>query len=134
MQVSVLGDKTTAVDAHVVGDRIVVPPDDLVDAIGWELKPEGLCRADVCVPVRDRASIQAGDGVDLVAVAGALGRPAVASVESGVVAIGQPASVRQRAIDGLEAVPFTLPDLDGEPHSLAEWSGKKKLLHVFASW
>jgi hypothetical protein len=29
---------------------------------------------------------------------------------------------------------FTLPDLDGTPHSLEEWDDRKKLLFAFASW
>ncbi len=134
MQVAVLSDETRSVDAQVFGDRVVVSPGDLPDAIGWELKPEGLCRDDVCVPVRDPSSIEAGDGIDLVAAAAALGCPAAVSIESGVVAIGQLAATRKRAIEGMEAVPFTLPDLDGELHSLDEWRGSKKLVHVFASW
>ena len=40
-------------------------PDDLRVAIGWELKPEGLCRDDVCVPVRDRDALLVDGMVDL---------------------------------------------------------------------
>ena len=32
------------------------------------------------------------------------------------------------------AVTLTLPDLDGTPHALAEWDGRKRLLIAFASW
>jgi len=134
MQVAVLSDETRSVDADIHDDRFVVAADDLSAAIGWELRREGLCREDVCVPVGDRATIEVGGGIDLVAAAAALGCPAVASIGSGVVAIGRPGLERQRALEGMEAVPFTLPDLDGTPHPLAEWAGKKKLLHVFASW
>jgi len=134
MQVAVLSDETRSVEADIEGDRVIVARDGLVAAIGWELRPEGLCRGEVCVSVRDRASIEADGGIDLVAAAAAVGSPAAVDVDAGVVAIGRPASERQRAIAGMEAVPFTLPDLDGNPHSLDEWSGKKKLLHAFASW
>ncbi|TAJ31410.1 MAG: redoxin domain-containing protein, partial [Reyranella sp.] len=34
----------------------------------------------------------------------------------------------------LEAPDFTLPDLDGKTHSLAEQRGKKVLLVSWASW
>lgn len=41
------------------GDRIViltelsVDPEGLAQRTGWELKPEGLCRGDLCVPLPD---------------------------------------------------------------------------------
>jgi cytochrome oxidase Cu insertion factor (SCO1/SenC/PrrC family) len=34
-------------------------------------------------------------------------------------------------------VPFPdllLPDLDGRPASVAQWRGRKVILHIFASW
>jgi len=34
----------------------------------------------------------------------------------------------------LEAPNFTLPDLNGKPHSLADFRGKKVLLVTWASW
>jgi hypothetical protein len=51
---------------------VLVSGPDLTASMGWELKAEGLCRGDVCVPVRDRSPLMAGDRVDLVAVAAAL--------------------------------------------------------------
>ena len=30
--------------------------------------------------------------------------------------------------------PLLLPDLDGRPGSVADWRGKKLILHIFASW
>ena len=50
----------------------------------------------------------------------------------------RPAGDQPRAIagliDGLRAVPFTLPDLDGVPHELTEWKGRKRLLVAFSTW
>ena len=106
---------------------------DLVAAIGWELKPEGLCRDDVCVPVRDRASLGDGGRLELAAVAEALDRPFALDAATGVAAIGEPRAARRQTLGG-RAAPFTLPDLDGGLHSLEEWRGRKKLLVAFASW
>ncbi|MGZ8762145.1 MAG: redoxin domain-containing (seleno)protein, partial [Acidimicrobiia bacterium] len=33
------------------GQRLLADTASLADATGWVLKPEGLCRDDVCVPV-----------------------------------------------------------------------------------
>jgi hypothetical protein len=116
------------------GDRVLIEPDALPSVLGWELKPEGLCRDDVCVPVRDRDALFVGDRLDVAEVAKALQRPVVVDAAAGMVAVALPSEERRRALTDRHAPPFTLPDLDGTPHSLAEWRGRKKLLFAFASW
>ena len=72
-RVTIVGDERIDVAAEIVDGRVLVTRDGLADALGWTLKPEGLCRDDVCVPVRDRDALVVGERVDLVAVAP--GRP-----------------------------------------------------------
>jgi len=132
--VTVITDAVATVDGDVDGTHVLVAPSSLPAAIGWELKPEGLCRDDVCVPVRDREALLAGDALDLSAVAGALGRPFVVDADARVAAMALPSEERRRALRDHVAPPFTLPDLDGRPHSLAEWRGRKKLLFAFSTW
>jgi hypothetical protein len=36
--------------ARVAGDHLWLAKDDVHRATGWTLKPEGLCREDICVP------------------------------------------------------------------------------------
>jgi hypothetical protein len=133
--VTVIDETARSVPGGVTaGGRVTVAPEHLADAIGWQLKPEGLCRDDVCVPVRDRDALSAGDGIDLAAVATALGRPAVVDGDAGVIAIALDSEARRRAITALDAPSFTLDDLAGTPHRLEEWRGRKKLLVAFASW
>jgi hypothetical protein len=131
---SVVTDDVVEVDASVDGGRVLVEPIVLPAALGWELKAEGLCRDDVCVPVRDRTTIVVGDRVDLVGAAAALGRRSVVDVDAGLVAIALPSESRRQAIAGSAAPSFTLPDLDGMDHSLEEWVADKKLLVAFSSW
>ena len=135
-QITVITDRATAVEAVVDAERgtVLVDPADLHAALGWELKSSGLCRGDVCVPVRDMSALGSGDLLDLVAVAGAVGQPAVVDTEAGIVSVALPAELRRRALGDLDAPSFTLPDLDGTPHSLEEWAGRKKLLVAFSSW
>jgi hypothetical protein len=122
------------VDALVNGDRLLIEPSALPAAIGWELKPEGLCRDDVCVPVRDRDALFVGDRIDVAAVATALHRPVVVDENAQVMAIALPSEERRRALTEQHAPAFTLSDLDGAPRSLAEWKGRKRLLVAFSTW
>ena len=132
--VTVITDEVATVEGDAETTRVLLAPDVLPAAIGWVLKPEGLCRDDVCVPVRDRERLFAGDALDLAAVADTLARPIVIDSEAGVAAMALPSEERHRALRDHVAPPFTLPDLDGELHSLDEWRGRKKLLIAFSSW
>jgi hypothetical protein len=130
--VTVIDERARTIDGDFLDGRVLVGAAAMREVLGWELKPEGLCRADVCVPLPAAAT---SDGrVDLAAAARALGRPAVADPGFGVVAVALPSEERKKALDDLEAPPFTLPDLDGAPHGLAEWQGSKRLLIAFSSW
>ena len=122
------------VDAVVRGDAIRVAPAAVASALGWELKPEGLCRGGVCVPVRDRAALVGAEGVDLAALAGLLDRPLAAEPAEGIAVLGASAAERSGRLASMDAPDFTLPDLDGRLHSLRDQRGKKTLLIAWASW
>jgi hypothetical protein len=130
----IIADESRTLDGVAEGDRILIDPARLPDALGWDLKPEGLCRDDVCVPVRDPSGLFVDGRLDVAAVAGALGRLTAVDAGAGLVAVALPAEQRRQALDSLQAPPFTLPDLDGGTHGLEEWRGTKKLLVAFASW
>ena len=121
-------------DATLAGGQVFIPAADLERATGWALKPEGLCRDAVCVPVRDRAALVGAAGVDLAGFAAALGRPLALDVAEGVAALGTAAADRSAALASLEAPDFSLPDLAGRRHTLSEHRGKKALLIAYASW
>jgi hypothetical protein len=133
-RVTIVGDERIDVAAEIVDGRVLVTRDGLADALGWTLKPEGLCRDDVCVPVRDRDALVAGERVDVVAAAAALGRPTVVDADLGIVAVALDRERRATALQSLVAPDVTLLDLDGEPHALSQWRGQKRLLHAFSSW
>ncbi len=133
-EVTIISDETRTVDAIIDAGAFLVEPADLPDALGWQLKPEGLCRDDACAPVRDRTALFVEDRLDLAAVATVLGRPSVVDTDAGMAAIALPAETRREALTALVAPPFTLPDLDGNLHALSEWRGRKRLLHAFSSW
>lgn len=125
-------DEARPTSAEEVDGTVLLDADDLDGAIGWTLKPEGLCRGDICVPVADRDALFVGERLDLARVADALDRPFLA--DDGVAALGEPRWIRRRASADLQAPDFALPDLDGQVHHLDEWHGKKKVLVTFATW
>ena len=109
-----------------------VSAEDALRATGWELKPEGMCRADQCVPLPPNA-VQEG-AIDLQAFWNKLGAPIVHDAKSEVWSLGEAAQDRNAAMAGLTAPDFTLPDLAGKPHTLSALRGKKIFLSTWASW
>lgn len=133
--ISIIEDgRTIEVPAEISDGTIRISPDGLRDALGWELKDEGLCRGDVCVPIRQREALVTSDGIDLQAFADALGRPLAIDLEERAAAIGTAADDHNARMTNVEAPDFTLPDLEGKLHSLSEHRGKKVLLVAYASW
>ena len=124
----------TQVEGEILGHSVFVAPSELEQVVGWVLKPEGLCRDDVCMPVSDRSAIVGDQGVDIAAVALLLGSETVIDHEGAVVAISVPAQKRLDGLVGRRAPEFTLPDLDGSPHSMSDYHGKRRLLVAFATW
>ncbi len=113
-------------------DGLHVSPADAETVTGWTLKPEGMCRDELCVPLANDAS---RDGtIDLAAFWRVLGHPVVSDDSGDVWVLGTAAESRSAALAGLEAPDFTLPDLAGVPHRLSELRGKKVFLTTWASW
>ena len=103
--------------------------DDVERATGWTLKPEGLCRDEVCVPMPVR------DGrVDVAAFWSKLGRPVVRDAAGETWVLGAGAEQRNGALAGSAAPDFTLPDLSGTMHMLSALRGKNVFLCTWASW
>ena len=123
--------------ATAEGGDLWVPASELPAATGWELRPEGACRGDVCVPIpRGRE----GDFVrgrparfNLAALERLLAEPVVHDDAHGVWFFGT-AATRLDDMQSLQAPDFTLPDLEGRPHALTDYRGKKVFLVFWASW
>ena len=129
------GARTTEVTARVDGGTLVVDSEDLERATGWHLEPEGLCCGDVCIAVRDRDALEAGDGLSLQQFARLLGRPvAVEPVPPAVAVLGEPGDTYDWSRGDRAAPPFTLPDLDGRPVALDDYAGRKRVLVTWAPW
>jgi AhpC/TSA family len=79
----------------------------------------------------DRESTVPASAVDALAAGD---RPLAVDREERVAYVGSSAQARAARLASLQAPDFTLPDLDGRPHSLSQHRGKKVLLIAYASW
>ena len=115
----------------MLSHRPFVSPEALRARTGWAIKPEGACKGEACVPLRD--GVLQGGRVDLRAFAERLGMPLVHDAEHGLWALG-PESLGGRALTTATAPELVLPDLDGKPFALSSLRGRKVVLTAWASW
>jgi len=107
---------------------------------GWELKPEGICRGDLCVPIPpggDAKFASKRDGkswLNFTALADLMGKPWAGDLTHRVWYFGAEAEERGNSLKSLHAPDFELPDLDGKLHRLSDYRGKKVFLLAWASW
>src|SRR5207302_7494768 len=100
---------------------------------GWAIKPEGACRAEVCVPLPPEA--RRDGAVDVEVVAERLGMPVVADDGANLWAVGPASAPTGRALCTAVAPELELPDLrSGELFRLSSLGGQKVLLLAWASW
>jgi hypothetical protein len=140
--VTVLADgKTTTVPRGLVsGDNVWLREADLSGATGWEIKPEGVCRDEMCVPLSGgwgNGLLREEEGerwLDVTAFARHIEQPYVQESGKRVWSFGPPAHEWERRAASNTAPDFTLPDFNGRPRSLSEFLGKKVFLLTWASW
>jgi hypothetical protein len=128
--------RDTEVAGRVEAEDLWLAPDAAERATGWTLKPEGLCREEVCVPVpRGREGAFVRDGaVNIAGFWRHMGRPLARDADGEVWVLGASARERAQALESLQAPDFSLPDLDGRLHRLSDHRGRKVLLTTWASW
>lgn len=108
-----------------------VTPERFADGTGWDPKPEGLCRGEVCVPA---PGARRDDGtVDVRAAADRLGMPLVHDAEHDVWALG-PGTTTGRVLSTAAAPDPELVDRNGDPFRLSSLRGRKVLLVAWASY
>jgi hypothetical protein len=113
---------------------------DLTKATKFEIKPEGICAASQCFPLpeaRKSDFIKLRDGItwfNLSEFARLLQMPSASDTKHDVWFFGPRPEQQNGYLKSLVAPDFTLPDVSGKNHSLADFRGKKVLLLTWASW
>lgn len=108
----------------MIVDRPELSAAEFCAGTGWEIKPEGACKAEVCVPLGGSAAF------DPLATADRLGMAVVHDEQPGLWAFG-PESLDGHALVSAEAPELVLPDLDGNEFRLSSLRGQKV---VIVSW
>jgi hypothetical protein len=135
----VYDDVATQVNAAVDAGQLWTTTADLKRATGFELKPQGVCRAELCFPVpkaRQQEFVRKESGTtwfNLTAFAELVHQPVAHDQALATWYFGLRSDQRQ-GLASLHAPNFTLPGMDGTMHSLSDFRGKKVFLVTWASW
>jgi hypothetical protein len=115
----------------VIVDALAVPAATFAAGTGWDPKPEGLCRGEVCVPAP--GSLRADGLVDVEVAAAALGMPVVGDPARSLWAVG-PRSDVPRLEPGAPLPDLTLIDRQGDPVSFSGLLGRRMIMVAWATW
>jgi hypothetical protein len=124
-------------DQSVTLDKIRPDPKDLwVRAADlprinqFEVKPQGACRADLCIPLTK--DLKSGEWFNLTGFARRTHQAWIA--DSGVWSFGEIPVVRGEFYQSRMAPDFAVPDRRGRVVHLSDFRGKKVLVVTWASW
>lgn len=113
---------------------------DLKQATRFVIKPQGVCREELCFPLpkNRKASFVKQHGrvtwFNLSEFAQLIKQPMAIDPKNGVWYFGPRPAEQNGYLTSLQAPDFTLPDMNGRLHSLTSLRGKKVLLVTWASW
>ena len=134
------GRAATIENGHVRDGDLWLSPADLASATRWEIKPEGVCRDEVCIPLPSgeaEALVWEGHGemwFNLSGFARHLDQTIVHDAAHNAWSFGPASFEWQQRLAFQMAPDFTLPDFSGKPHRLSDYRGKKVFLVTWASW
>ena len=117
-----------------------VTPEDLTRINGFELKPEGACLDEICIPLiqdRDSDSVVTRQGqkwVNVTDLARKLQQAYAFDHETDTWSFGEIPVTRTAFLQSAEAPDFALEDIHGNTVRLSDYRGKKVLLITWASW
>lgn len=118
------------------GDSLLIRPEHLPEINGFTLKPEGVCYAELCIPIDKSLLVEQGgeQWFDLTAFADLLGQTYVADTDSRVWSFSEIPARRERMMVDAMAPDFEVTDREGQVVCMADLKGKKALIVTWSSW
>ena len=125
------GDKSATLD-NVRADAkdLWIRSSDLPRINEFELKPQGACREDMCIPIAK--NLKQGAWFNLTGFARNIKESFVA--DAGVWSFGEIPVLRGSFVNSRVAPDFAVPDRKGRIVHLSDFRGKKVLVVTWASW
>jgi len=134
------GKATEVSAAPEASNDLWITTGDLTQATRFVINPQGVCRDELCFPLPKNRTAEfvstkgATTWFNLSNFARLIKQSFVTDQKNSVWYFGVRGEEQNGYLASLEAPNFTLPDLNGKPHSLADFRGKKVLLVTWASW
>ncbi len=119
-------------DPAGAADALWIRKTDLPRINEFEVKPQGACRADVCIPIPK--TMMRGAYFNLTAFARKVGQSVLADPAARVWSFGEIPVVRGSFLESRMAPDVAVPDRKGQLVHLSQFRGKKVLLVTWASW
>jgi hypothetical protein len=125
------GENAVALDkVRTINQDLWVQKQDLPRINEFEVKPQGACRADLCIPLSK--TLKNGDWFNLTGFAHKIGETVVA--DQNVYSFGEIPVLRGSFYNSRIAPDFAVPDRKGKVVHLSDFRGKKTLVITGASW
>jgi len=128
--------ETARFDTTASNTGLLIKPEDLPRINGFEIKPEGACYNDLCIPMNKQLMVEQDgkDWFDLTAFAQLLDQPYVVDVEAGVWSFAEIPAKRDNMMVNAQAPEFEVTDRQGKVIRMADLKGKKALIVTWSSW
>ena len=115
----------------MIFSRLRVSASEFSSVTGWDPKPEGMCRGEVCVPAP--GSLDNGV-VNIETAAERLGMPIVHDTEHGVWSLGAATATGRTLATAVARFPSSLIDAMGRGFDFASLRGRRIIMIAWASW
>ncbi len=110
-------------------ESLTIPTAQFEQATGWQIKPEGACKGEVCIPLPELKT----DMLDVSKIADAMQMPIAEEPAANRWALG-PASIGGRALVTAKAPELELPDVHGNVFKLSSLLGQKVIVYAWAPY